>query len=46
MHKFGGSLTVQGLTSYPFMFGFVAFPSDWTKNVGPVSLDTYQCGYV
>lgn len=46
MHKFGGSLTAQGLTSCPFMFRFVAFPSDWTKNVGLVSLDTYLIPYV
>ena len=46
MHKFGGSLTVQGLTSCPFTLRFVAFPPDWAKNVLLVSLDTYQWGYV
>lgn len=46
VHKFRGSLTAQGLTSCPFMSRFVAFPSEWAKNVAPMSLDTYQCVYV
>jgi len=40
MQRFGGSLTAQGLAPCAFTFRFITFPSDWTKNVVPVSLDT------
>lgn len=43
MYKFGGSLPAQGLASCPFTFRSLAFPSDWTKNFFPMSLDAYQC---